>query len=352
MRKPAKIAVLVLCSLMFGVLLLECGIRRDVVFVPRYPESSGWWKEHWQRTPKDPNGHLVTLDEHHPQLGHVLKSNLDGVRDCKRGTVHSNSTGLRGTREYAYHKAPGTVRVLTIGDSFTFGSCVRDEETFSARLEQRGRCEVINMGVQGYGTDQIYLRYLLEGRKYGADYVVYGFYEDDLRRNRLSFRTYIKPVYVPRGDGLKLTGTPIEHPRAYRDGTRLRLLNYLEIYHDWIRDESLSRRNDLVTDRLHDALIDAIKKQGARPVLVFLPKLEEVMDNSGTPDIFKNMCARHSGVTCVNPIPRLHKTISRSSRAASHFQHHYSPLVHRLIAEALAEQIPCSRPTPTPRRSP
>jgi len=348
MKKLAKIAALVLCSLLVALLLLELGIRQGWVGLPNFYDSGGWWKERWER---QSGGNLMPVDGHHAQLGHVLRKNLDGLGDCPRGTIRSNSKGIRGTKEHPLRKKPGTVRVLAIGDSFTFGSCVKDEETFSAYLEKKG-CEVINMGVQGYGTDQIYLRYLLEGRKYGADYVVYGFYEDDIRRNRLSFRTYIKPVYVPRGDGLKLTGTPIEHPRAYRDGTRLRLLNYLEIYHDWIRDESLSRRNDLVTDRLHDALIDAIKKQGARPVLVFLPKLEEVMDNSGTPDIFKNMCARHSGVTCVNPIPRLHKTISRSSRAASHFQHHYSPLVHRLIAEALAEQIPCSRPTPTPRRSP
>ncbi len=342
MRKPAKIAVLVLCSLMFGVLLLECGIRRDVVFVPRYPESSGWWKEHWQRTPKDPNGHLVTLDEHHPQLGHVLKSNLDGVRDCKRGTVHSNSTGLRGTREYAYHKAPGTVRVLTIGDSFTFGSCVRDEETFSARLEQRGRCEVINMGVQGYGTDQIYLRYLLEGRKYNADHVVLGFFSDDASRNKLSFRTYRKPRYVARGEGLKLIDDSIEHPRDYRDRPRLRLLNYLEIFHDWIRAGAQDRRNDLVTIRLHDALIDAIKGQGARPVFVYLPDFKTVMYNAAPVALFRRLCARRSDVTCVNPIPRIRKLIIDKPGPYSHFEHHYSPQVHRLIADALAEHIPCS----------
>ena len=48
-----------------------------------------------------------------------------------------------------------------LGDSFTFGEDVGDDETYSHHLEQLlPGTEVINLGVHGYGHDQmlIYLR--------------------------------------------------------------------------------------------------------------------------------------------------------------------------------------------------
>lgn len=50
----------------------------------------------------------------------------------------------------------GVVRVLMLGDSYTFGSGVRDEETFSAVLQRAlgSTIEVINAGGPGYGIFQ------------------------------------------------------------------------------------------------------------------------------------------------------------------------------------------------------
>jgi lysophospholipase L1-like esterase len=76
----------------------------------------------------------------------------DGVR------VHTNALGLRGP-EIERAKAPGVVRVAAIGDSFTFGHGVADEETYPFQLERAlnrdappgTRFEVLNFGVSGYG---------------------------------------------------------------------------------------------------------------------------------------------------------------------------------------------------------
>ncbi len=47
--------------------------------------------------------------------------------------------------------------VLAVGDSYTVGSQVKDEESWPAQVERRAQVRVINAGVGGYGVDQIVL---------------------------------------------------------------------------------------------------------------------------------------------------------------------------------------------------
>ena len=75
---------------------------------------------------------------------------------------HINRYGLRGPA-VDLTKPPGTFRILILGDSFTFGAGVADDEPFAAKLEtllNEGRVgnsfgrryETINAGVSGYNT--------------------------------------------------------------------------------------------------------------------------------------------------------------------------------------------------------
>jgi hypothetical protein len=74
-----------------------------------------------------------------------------------------DSVGARSTREYATLPPAGTWRIAAFGDSFVYGSEVRTEEAWPARLEQAlENSEVLNLGVPGYGPDQAYLRFLEE----------------------------------------------------------------------------------------------------------------------------------------------------------------------------------------------
>jgi hypothetical protein len=63
-----------------------------------------------------------------------------------------NRLGLRGD-----DPAPGRAHILVLGDSFTFGSGVADDETFSARLDQwlGASVGVVNGGQPGYGIFQM-----------------------------------------------------------------------------------------------------------------------------------------------------------------------------------------------------
>jgi len=83
--------------------------------------------------------------------------------------VRINSSGLRGV-DYspAEQSDPALAKVLLLGDSFTFGHGVREEETFGALLEDRlnagGRkFVVVNAGHGGWGT--------LQETRYGIDHL-------------------------------------------------------------------------------------------------------------------------------------------------------------------------------------
>lgn len=100
----------------------------------------------------------------------------------------TNSRGFHNTREFAYEKPAGALRVLSLGDSHTQGSEVRQDQTFSSVLERAlsrpGRpAEVINTGVSGFGTAEQLALLENEGVKYRPDVVVLAFFANDFDDN-------------------------------------------------------------------------------------------------------------------------------------------------------------------------
>lgn len=99
-----------------------------------------------------------------------------------------SSQGFRDTTVHAAAKAPGVIRILLVGDSFTEGSGNHYEDSWPVlvekRLEDAGRkVEIIKAGVFGYDTRQevLYLERLY-GR-FRPDIVVIGFVFHDLFTN-------------------------------------------------------------------------------------------------------------------------------------------------------------------------
>ncbi len=101
--------------------------------------------------------------------------------------VHVNSLGLRG-RETTIEKPAGAFRILTLGDSWTFGEGVDDGETYSMQLENllrdycppEKRCEVINGGyASGRGPDEAYVFLKNKGIRFRPDVVILGSFVND-----------------------------------------------------------------------------------------------------------------------------------------------------------------------------
>lgn len=163
--------------------------------------------------PHTTRGSIIRFD---PKLGWAKPPLAEGWlhRPEYHVRLQINSHGLRGP-DRDYRKPPRTGRILLLGDSFTEGFTVREEATARAALESIlrssscGEWEVINGGTMGYGTDQEYLFFLEEGRRYEPDIVVLMFFYNDLNGN-LAAGT--KPYFTVEGDRLVLHGSPVPSP--------------------------------------------------------------------------------------------------------------------------------------------
>jgi len=116
----------------------------------------------------------------------TLKENFTGYMPSfenrnRMVRLTTNSLGMRN-RETGIPKPAGFKRVLVVGDSYTFGLYVGDDETYSSVLENMysrsgKRIEVINAGyASGWGPDTFYTWLANEGLKFKPDLVVYGFF--------------------------------------------------------------------------------------------------------------------------------------------------------------------------------
>lgn len=100
-------------------------------------------------------------------------------------SIEINSLGLRGP-EPALPKPPGLLRILCLGDDTTFGCGLRDDQTFSAHLQnlvrqyQLGPAEVINAGVPGYCPLLSFLQFRHSLMAYDPDVIVLTFDMSDV----------------------------------------------------------------------------------------------------------------------------------------------------------------------------
>jgi hypothetical protein len=69
--------------------------------------------------------------------------------------VHENAAGFRG-REFTAAKPPGVYRIAVVGDSFTYGNGVRQQDRYSDLLQARlpSHIEVLNFGTAGANTPE------------------------------------------------------------------------------------------------------------------------------------------------------------------------------------------------------
>lgn len=104
----------------------------------------------------------LEIYEPDPLLYWRLKPNQTCHTKVNRKLVHINSHGTRGP-DFEVPKPPGTVRILSLGDSRTFGWGLSDEETYSSLIEAGLRktlgpsqkIEVINCGVNAWSYPQM-----------------------------------------------------------------------------------------------------------------------------------------------------------------------------------------------------
>lgn len=100
----------------------------------------------------------------------------------------TNRQGYRNDFDFSYEKPVGVYRILVLGDSHTQGFEVNQEETYSSiiqiSLSEAGiASEVMNTGISGFGSAEELAYLEAEGLNYDPDFVVLGFYANDIEDN-------------------------------------------------------------------------------------------------------------------------------------------------------------------------
>jgi len=253
----------------------------DAVVGAREEDSSerlAWIKRH---AAQGKFANLYAFDTYDSLRGWALMPNVRNMTVFGDRILNTNSKGLRGNLEFSYLRHPGEKRIVVLGDSYTFGDEVSDDETFTYKLSRLlPDTEVLNLGVHGYGHDQMLLYLKQEGIKYQPDVVLIGFVWFDMYRNLRSFISFAKPQYVLRGSDLQLKNVPVPNPQTVldREVYRSKALDLGVMLLSRLRAKlGLDRkRAETITIALFDELVKVTRSIGAVPVFVYFPVLDEI----------------------------------------------------------------------------
>src|SRR5262245_7755825 len=256
-------------------------LRSDALFQRIAAEDDASWRLRWVRRQRGGVRLSYRFDVHHPTRGWALRPGIEPTDAFGGKILSSNSRGLRGRAEHDYAKPPGVIRIVTLGDSFTFGEEVGDDETWSHQLEELlPGSEVLNLGVHGYAHDQMLLYLQEEGVRYHPDVVLLGFMGDDMERNLLRFRDFAKPHFSLRGGALLRDAGELPSPEDVlaRGATHSRFADLLTMLGQRFRARSGRRTSD--ERRLSVAILDEIaataRRAGATPAFAYLPVYGEL----------------------------------------------------------------------------
>ena len=140
-------------------------------------------------------------------LGWMLRPGMTGLVSTETPQmVRINSRGFRD-QERSYEKAPGTFRIVVLGNSWTEALQVPLEKTYVFVLEHElnarqcfggKRVEVLNFGVAGYSTAQELLLLREEVWNYQPDLVLLAFYPArDIANNVRELNNAVTPERSP-----------------------------------------------------------------------------------------------------------------------------------------------------------
>lgn len=257
-------------------------------------------------------------------------------------TAHINADGFRGPA-VPREKPPSTFRLLFLGDSFTFGEGVDDDQTFAALvtagLNRRAgslRYDGINAGVSGYNTrdEVVYLRE--RWLAYGPDLVVLTFYLNDAYDD-----DRFAPLIMGRGAGL--LGQDVAVPSQLlrwlvaRVGGWWQARQVREIYISQFSGRALVEGQDW--DASRHALKEAaelLRGRGIPLVLVLFPELWDLTDSHPFAAVYATVeqYARKLGIPVLNLFDTFRGQDARTLWVHAG-DHHPNPRAHRMAADAI-----------------
>ncbi len=303
------------------------------------------------------------------------------------GTIRSFGYSIRprfsswGTR--GDEPRPGVPTWIVVGDSFTIGLQVEEEETFSARLAQRLGVQALNAGVDGYSTWKEAIRAVQLGRHFRPDVVVFVFFTgNDFFDNRARpGRTVEQPGLGPGEPGAPEYAVPVapnfrtapwyvrlvrdnsvvaahlsswaqtRHVRLGREPNARRFREELALFTREGRGAAMSEPGQ--TEAAFRFCRDAVARLGARGIVAVVPPafamdedtairtfrsvaLEGVTPDLDTAQSLALRAVERAGLTPCDLMPTLRAAAAAGERPYLPFDGHLTPRGHAIVADAIA----------------
>jgi len=236
----------------------------------------------------------LELYEPDPHLYWRLKPDQDCYTKIGRQPVHINHQGTRGP-EFTPDKPPGTFRILSLGDSRTFGWGLSEAETYSvefgrrlqARLGTAPRVEVINAGVNAWSYPQMLVFYRDHAAAWRPDLVLIAeanLWTQFSERNSAAFvRQFMSRVRLKnflRRFALYHYVVEVKL-KAFYERHRTRFIP-VDPQQDVLFKEQQQRDPDAVFRDAIASLCSLAQSNGAQPVLLFLPTLGDLVSTNAS----------------------------------------------------------------------
>ncbi len=232
---------------------------------------------------------LFEMFEPHPEWGFHTRPNLRKfrIRWRETGVEASYSTDEFGFRNVGrdYDAAP----IAFIGDSFTFGVWVAEEETFAGRLEQQLATPILNLGQQSFYIEQyaLALDWFLENHQ--PDVIVVSIFANDLTPEmtsddfahfyeRFGWNTYKSLSWRQRsitshlGARLNTWRHPPVPPQEAVSGVGplgLTLFRIAGAHPEYVSGDQFTH-----TEQVLAVIVERATSQGVQTVVAFLPSKE------------------------------------------------------------------------------
>lgn len=134
-----------------------------------------------------------------PEANQIIVNNQSWLTKKTKQSINADS--LNETLDYNVAKPPDTFRIITVGDSFTYGDYVNTAENYPEQLEARlaslctKKIEIINLGVAGYDIQYTLERFKKRGIKYNTDMVIWLINSWDFLNNNELLMERVKEIY-------------------------------------------------------------------------------------------------------------------------------------------------------------
>lgn len=314
--------LLLLTALVLAVGGAELALRVSGTYAPpRYPPRS--------RQPE--------LYESKPGYGYALRPDRTATYEYPPAaprtiTVHSDAYGFRNAHDIS--ERDDRIRILVLGDSYTFGEGVQEGERFTDYVqEMEPGWRIDNIAIPGYGPDLMLLALEAVIAVARPDVVVVAPSFDDFRRVRPRYAGlgYAIPRFELQ-DGRLVT---VEFPRP-KPWERSHLYNALQITINGrnIRTARLTAQEWELNEAIQDSIVALAAAYGATTLYAYVSGPWTAPAQQSRREWVKQVAARHGTavVDLTDPI----------QTAAPYMVYlpansHYSAEGHRIVAVALHE---------------